>query len=152
MASFRGQFSVSVDEKGRIAIPSKLRLVGKSTKSQQFILTSGLDGCLALYPSKEWKKIEAKRTEAMSGLPFTKRDYRFFDRNFNANAVDVAPDRQGRILIPGFLLQAGEISKEALLIGVSERIELWNPEKYRKYLEDYGETIEQVAERLFTKD
>jgi MraZ protein len=151
MASYKGQFVASVDSKGRVAIPSKFRSGGKGKRPPQFVLTRGLDGCLALYPSSEWKRIEATRAEKMSGLPFSRRDYRFFDRVLNANAVDVVPDKQGRILIPSFLLEASEISNEALVIGVAERIELWQPDKYRKYLEGYGETLEQVSERLFTQ-
>ncbi len=151
MASFKGQYSAAVDQKGRIAIPVKFRPAGKSKRAPQFVLTRGLDGCLALYPTSEWKKIEATRAEKMSGLPFSRRDYRFFDRVLNANAVDVSPDKQGRILIPSFLLAAGEITGEVLIIGVAERIELWQPAMYKKYLDGYGETIEQVSERLFTQ-
>jgi MraZ protein len=151
LASFKGQYLASVDEKGRIAIPARLRGAAKAKKAQQFVLTKGMDGCLALYPNPEWKKIQTKKAEGMRGLPFTQKDFRFFDRNLSANAIDVIPDKQGRILIPTYLLQAGGIAREVLLIGVTERIELWNPEKYSKYLEDYGETIEQVAERLFSK-
>lgn len=152
MASFKGQYLASVDEKGRIAIPAKLRGAAKTKKAQEFVLTKGMDGCLALYPKAEWKKIETKKSEGMRGLPFTQKDFRFFDRNLTSLAVDVVPDKQGRILIPNFLLPVAGIGKEVLLLGVTERIELWNPEKYSKYLEDYGETIEQVAERLFSKD
>ncbi|MFH2055911.1 MAG: division/cell wall cluster transcriptional repressor MraZ [bacterium] len=151
MASFKGQYSAAVDQKGRVAIPAKFRAAGSAKRAPQFVLTKGLDGCLALYPVAEWKKIEATRAEKMSGLPFSRRDYRFFDRVLNANAIDVAPDKQGRILIPSFLLEASEITSEVLVIGVAERIELWQPAKFQKYLDGYGETIEQVSERLFTQ-
>lgn len=152
MASFKGQYLAAVDQKGRVAIPAKFRSAGKGKRPPQFVLTKGLDGCLALYPASEWKKIEATRAEKMSGLPFSRRDYRFFDRVLSANAIDVVLDKQGRALIPAFLLEASEITSEVLVIGVAERIELWQPAKFQKYLDGYGETIEQVSERLFTQN
>ncbi|MCK4858542.1 MAG: division/cell wall cluster transcriptional repressor MraZ [candidate division Zixibacteria bacterium] len=152
MISFIGRHLVSVDDKGRISIPSKFRGSSEDKKKLKFILTPGLDGCIALYPASTWKEIDNKRRGKMEGLSFTKRDFRFFDRRFYASADDVSPDNQGRIRIPGFLLEDSKITKEALVIGVGDRIELWSPEEYRSYIEGFGETVEQVAERLYSRD
>jgi MraZ protein len=144
---FYGQFTVLMDKKGRISLPSRLRPSSmKGTEfSDEFMLTKGLDGCLALYPENEWQLIQQR----LSSLNFTSRDYRFFSRQLHSVAVNVSLDRQGRLLIPSHLQQEGGLAKEILVIGVYRWIELWHPESYRDYLSRYGQSYEEVAEKLF---
>ena len=147
MDGFYGQFSVLMDKKGRISLPSRLRPSSmKETKlSDEFILTKGLDGCLALYPENEWQLIQQR----LGSLNFTSRDYRYFSRLLHSVAVNINLDRQGRLLIPSHLQKDAGLTKEILVIGVYRWIELWNPDSYRDYLSRYGQSYEEVAEKLF---
>ena len=146
MEGFYGQFTVLMDKKGRISLPSKLRpSQEKSKQNNEFILTKGLDGCLALYPGSEWQQIQQR----LSGLNFTQKDFRYFSRLLHSVAVNINLDRQGRLLIPSHLQQDAGITKEILAIGVYRWIEFWDPDKYRQYLSQYGQSYEEVAEKLF---
>jgi MraZ protein len=147
MEGFYGQFTVLMDKKGRIALPSKLRpsSAEDSKLRDEFILTKGLDGCLALYPGSEWQQIQQR----LSTLNFTQKDFRYFSRLLHSVAVNINLDRQGRLLVPSHLHQDAGITKEVLVIGVYRWIELWNPDLYRQYLSQYGQSYEEVAEKLF---
>jgi len=146
MEGFYGQFTVLMDKKGRISLPSRLRPSEKQTKQDnEFILTKGLDGCLALYPTSEWQQIQQRLGE----LNFTQKDFRYFSRLLHSVAVNINLDRQGRLLIPSHLQQDAGINKEILAIGVYRWIEFWNPESYRQYLSQYGQSYEDGAEKLF---
>ncbi|MCX6825718.1 MAG: division/cell wall cluster transcriptional repressor MraZ [candidate division Zixibacteria bacterium] len=147
MDGFYGQFNIVMDEKGRIIIPSKLRpIIPKGAKEvENFILTKGLDGCLALYPRKQWELIQQR----LDSLSFTQKDFRYFSRLLHSVAILINLDRQGRLLIPSHLQQEASLKKEILVIGAYRWIEFWNPDIYRKYLDQYGQSYEEVAEKLF---
>jgi MraZ protein len=150
VTGFVGQYSTTMDDKGRFALPARLRHVkgasGKALLSGNLILTKGLEGCLSLYPESEWAEIQ----DRLSTLNFTQRDFRYFSRRFYSSASSVSPDRSGRILIPAHLVQEAALGRELLVIGVNRSVEIWNPERYRYYLEQYTGSYEEVAERLFT--
>jgi MraZ protein len=141
-----------MDEKGRFALPSKLRAVsdesGAGVLSGELALTMGLEGCLTLYPESEWAAIQGR----LSSLNFTKKDFRFFSRRFYASAGLVTPDRNGRILIPAHLVAEAGLKKDLLVVGVNRWVEIWNPERYEYYLKQYSGSYEEVAERLFSAD
>ncbi|HDL03084.1 MAG: division/cell wall cluster transcriptional repressor MraZ [Candidatus Zixiibacteriota bacterium] len=146
MEGFYGQFTVLMDAKGRISLPSKLRPSDKkSRQDHEFILTKGLDGCLALYPGSEWQQIQQR----LGALNFTQKDFRYFSRLLHSVAVNINLDRQGRLLIPSHLQHDAGLTKEVLVIGVYRWIEFWNPDAYRQYLSQYGQSYEEVAEKLF---
>ena len=147
MDGFYGQFEVTMDDKGRISLPSKLRPVPKKDRKDKetFVLTKGLDGCLALYPKNQWELIQ-KRLDSLS---FTSKDFRFFSRQLHSVAVLITLDRQGRMLIPSNLQQNAGLEKEVLVLGSYRWIEIWNPSIYQSYLEKYGQSYEEVAEKLF---
>lgn len=147
MDGFYGQFNVVMDSKGRIALPSKLRpstIEGVSQKDE-FVLTKGLDGCLALYPEKQWQIIQGR----LDALDFTRKNFRYFSRLLHSVAVIINLDRQGRLLVPAHLQKDAGLDKEVLVIGVDRWIELWHPAKYENYLAQYGQSYEEVAEQLF---
>lgn len=150
MTGFVGQYSTTMDEKGRFALPARLRNLKDSSQkaalSGNLILTKGLEGCLSLYPEGEWAEVQKR----LSALSFTQKDYRFFSRRFYSSACAVTPDRSGRILIPSHLIEEAALSKDLLVIGVDRWVEVWNPERYRYYLEQFAGSYEEVAERLFT--
>ncbi len=146
MEGFFGRFIALMDSKGRISLPSKLRPESKKEMTKEtFILTKGLDGCLALYPADEWEKIQQR----LDTLSFTRKDFRYFSRMLHSAAVSVTLDRQGRLLIPAHLQQDAGLAKEVLVIGAYRWIELWEPDRYLGYLDEYGQSYEEVAEKLF---
>lgn len=147
MEGFFGQFKVVRDEKGRISLPAKLRPSSQLgvNEPDSFILTKGLDGCLALYPQKQWDTIQQR----LDSLNFTRKDFRYFSRLLHSMAVLVTLDRQGRLLIPSHLQEEASLQKEILIIGAYRWVEFWNPGIYGQYLEKYGQSYEEVAEKLF---
>lgn len=150
MTGFYGQFQTALDSKGRFAVPARFRLVTgvakKALLSGDLILTKGLEGCLSLYPEAEWNDIQSR----LSKLNFTQKDFRFFSRRFYSAAGTVSLDKSGRILIPAHLLKEAGLKKDLLVIGVNRWIEIWNPERFSYYLEQFSGSYEEVAERLFS--
>ncbi len=145
MAAFKGTYKYSVDEKGRVNIPAKFRKSSSSTTHDVFVITRGLEGCLFVYPVEEWERVEEK----LKGLSFTQKKTRLFERHLLPNASDATLDRQGRITIPPHLLEFARIKKEVFILGVLERIEIWDPEVYSQYLASAEKTYEDIAEELF---
>jgi len=137
---FIGQFQHSLDQKGRLIIPSKFR----EALGQNFVLTKGLDGCLFVYPRDEWAELELK----LKTLPFTQKDARAFIRFFFAGATEVEMDKQGRILIPPQLREHARIEKDVVIIGVSNRVEIWSQEQWEAYSAKAAESYEDIAETL----
>lgn len=119
---FRGEYSHSIDSKGRIIIPSKLR----SGLGDAFVLTKGLEQCLMAYDAKEWENFENK----LHDLPVTNKNARKLVRHFLGGAADIETDSQGRALIPANLREYSGLTKEAVLVGMGNRIEIWSKEKY----------------------
>ncbi len=150
MTGFYGQYQTSLDDKGRLSLPAKLRSIkgsdGKPRLSSDLILTKGLEGCLSLYPESEWEAVQ----ERLSSLNFTPKDFRYFSRRFYSAAAVVTPDKTGRILIPSNLISEASLGKELLVIGVNSSIEIWNPERFSYYLEQFSGSYEEVSERLFS--
>jgi MraZ protein len=150
LTGFYGQYQTTLDEKGRFSLPAKLRSVkdpsGKPLLEGEAILTKGLEGCLSLYPESEWNEVQSR----LSSLNFTQKDFRYFSRRFYSAAGLVTPDKSGRILIPSHLLGEAGLKKDLLVIGVNRSIEIWNPERFQYYLEQFSGSYEEVAERLFS--
>jgi len=137
---FMGQYQHSLDPKGRVIIPSKFR----EQLGESFILTKGLDHCLFVYPKDEWNVLEQK----LKSLPFTQKDARAFIRFFFSGAVETEMDKQGRILIPPQLREHARIEKDLMIIGVSNRVEIWSLEEWESYSKEASETYEEIAEKL----
>ncbi len=153
MGGFYGQYQTTLDGKGRFALPAKLRSVQDPSSKKlllegNLIITKGLEGCLSLYPETEWASIQ----DRLSSLNFTQKDFRFFSRRFYASAGTVTLDKSGRILIPSHLIREADLKHDLQVIGVSGWIEIWNPDRYQYYLEQYSKSYEEVAERLFAGD
>lgn len=138
---FIGEYHHSIDEKGRIIIPSKFR----EELGFNFIITKGLDGCLFVYPKKEWDKIVAK----LEVLPFTKKDARTFMRFFLSGATECEFDKQGRINITNPLIEYAGLDKDCVVIGVNDRLEIWDKDKFNGYFESNQEYLSDIAESLF---
>lgn len=141
---FLGTFEHSLDDKGRLAIPSRIReVLNEKQLPERLIMTQGLDACLFGYPLDEWKKFEEK----IMTRPMNKSDDRYFVRRLFAGAVDCPLDKQGRIQLPASLRQYAGLAKDAVIVGVSNRIEIWSPERWNEYLQG-GKSLEQIAEQI----
>lgn len=138
-----GEYHHSVDDKGRLTIPSKLRY----ELGENFVVTRGLDGCLFVYPKKEWQDIIVKYRE----LPNT-RDARKFMRFFLSGATECDFDKQGRINIPTPLVTYAEILKECVIIGVNDRLEIWAKERWNAFMEENEESFSDIADNLFASN
>lgn len=141
---FMGEYRHSIDDKGRIIIPSRFR----DDLGSSFVVTRGLDNCLFAYPLDEWKALENK----LKVLPFTKADARSFTRFFFSGASECELDKQGRVNIPNHLLQFAQIEKECVIIGVSNRVEIWSESAWQNYFDSSKGTFEEISEKLVDFD
>lgn len=145
MSSFKGSYEYSVDSKGRINIPARMRKHVSVEANDTFIITRGYERCLFAYPLDEWNSLE----QAVRKLSPSDPKHRFFERTLMQWATESPLDAQSRITLPRELLHFAGIENAALIIGVLERIEIWNPREYQEYLKTQGETYEEVAQRVF---
>lgn len=141
---FYGEYEHSIDRKGRLIIPSKFREVLKEHYVEKFYITRGLDNCLFLFTEEEWRTQE-QRFKSMS---FTKAEARRFNRLYFSGACELDCDKQGRVLIPQNLKNFAEIKRDVVIVGVSNRIEIWSKEKWNEFYETSRQTYEEIAERL----
>ncbi|MBO8126024.1 MAG: division/cell wall cluster transcriptional repressor MraZ [Firmicutes bacterium] len=137
---FMGEYNHTVDAKGRMIMPAKFR----DGLGEKFVVTRGLDRCLFVYPQDEWQKLEEK----IKTLPMTKRDVRAFVRTLFSGATECEVDKQGRINLPKNLLEYAGIDKDAVVIGVSTRVEIWSKAEWESYSEDAADSFEEIAEHI----
>ena len=137
---FIGEYQHTLDNKGRIIIPSKFR----TELGEEFVMTKGLDNCLFVYPKTEWSILEEK----LKQLPLTNRDARAFVRFFFSGASECDLDKQGRVLIPPNLREHSKLEKEVVIIGVSTRIEIWSKEEWDSYNNDDSLSYDSIAEKM----
>lgn len=141
---FMGEYQHNIDEKGRIIVPSKFR----DELGASFVITRGLDQCVFGYPLDEWKQLEQK----LKALPFTKKDARAFTRFFFSGAVECELDKQGRVNVASPLRQYAGLDKECVIIGVSNRIEVWSQSVWEKYYTESEESFSEIAESIMDFD
>lgn len=136
-----GEYHHTIDEKGRLTIPSKIRY----DLGEKFILTRGLDGCLFVYPMKEWEII----IEQYKKLPNTK-DARNFMRFFLSGATECEFDKQGRINISTPLSKYADLKKDCIIIGVNDRLEIWSEARFTTFMNENEENMNEIADNLFS--
>jgi MraZ protein len=144
MGMFMGEHHHNIDSKGRLIVPAKFR----DDLGEVFVLTRGLDQCLFGYPLNEWKEIEQK----LKALPLTKKDARAFTRFFFSGATESEIDKQGRTNIPTPLLQYAKLDKECVILGVSNRIEIWSKQIWEDYFNESEESFAEIAENMIGFD
>ena len=133
-----GEYEHSLDAKGRLIMPAKLR----EDLGEKFIITKGLDGCLFVFSSSEWTKFEEK----LATLPISNKDARAFSRFFFAGAMDCEIDKQGRFLISSNLRDFANLVKDVVIVGMNSRIEIWSKEKWAKC--DENISADEIAEKM----
>ena len=137
---FMGQFLHNIDDKGRIIIPAKLR----EQLSNCVVVTRGFDKCIALYSTEGWEKFQT----SLLALPNTMQDARKNIRVLVGSASGQEFDKQGRINLPSNLTSEAGITKECVIVGVLDHIEIWSKEAWDSYYEDASSSLEDVAEKL----
>lgn len=139
---FIGEYTHSIDDKGRMAVPVKFRAaLGKGA-----VVTRGLDGCLFVYTSAEWRKLADK----LVTLPIAQANTRAFSRLMLAGAMEVDIDSQGRVLVPDYLRKYAGLSKQVVVTGLYNRLELWDEAAWTKYKSSTERSSVDIAEALGT--
>lgn len=137
---FIGEYQHTLDNKGRVIIPSRFR----EDLGEEFVMTKGLDNCLFIYARDEWSILEEK----LKTLPLTNRDARAFVRFFFSGAAECTLDKQGRVLIPANLREHSRLEKDVVVIGVSTRMEIWSKEEWDSYNSDDNLSYDNIAEKM----
>ena len=141
ISMFIGEYHHSVDDKGRLIIPSKFR----DELGTKFIITRGIENCLFVYSLDSWNEIVRK----IESLPFTKKDARTFARFFLSGASEAEFDKQGRINITSPLISYAKITKECIVIGTGDRLEIWSEESWNDFFISARDSMSDIAENLF---
>ena len=141
---FIGEYHHNIDDKSRLIIPSKYR----SELGEQFIITRGLDKCIFIYSMNEWNNIINK----LKSLSFTKKDARNFMRFFLSGATVCEFDKQGRINITSPLVHYANLKHECVIIGVNERLEIWDKDSFDNFMKTNEEEFSEISEHLFDGD
>lgn len=137
---FMGEFKHTLDTKGRLIIPAKFR----EELGDKFVITRGMDGCLFGYTQTEWALLE----DNLKTLPLTKKDSRAFVRFLYSAATECEFDKQGRINIPASLREHADLEKKCVLVGVSNRFEVWSEERWNSFTESASENFDEIAENM----
>ena len=142
MSGFLGSFRHQIDEKGRLSLPASFR---RDAADQPLVLVQVHPNALTLYPERTWEGVEDRLRELLRLQPSS----RPYVLAVTANAVEVTPDKQGRILIPQRLLESVGIEDSALLVGVIDRVEIWSPERFSAVVAGGGAEAERYASQIF---
>jgi len=137
---FIGEYSHTVDEKGRLAIPKKFQAKLKAGA----VVTRGLDQCLFLYTKKDWQQL----ADRIAKLPISQANTRAFSRLMLAGAMDVELDKQGRVVLPDYLRQYASIAKKVVVAGLMNRLEVWDVKEWEAYKSTTERTSGDIAENL----
>lgn len=141
---FYGEYIHTIDRKGRLILPAKFRDVAKSHFIEKFYVTRGLDTCLFMFSEEEWRTQESK----FKAIPFTKQQARVFNRLYFSGAAEIIFDTQGRVLLPQYLKEFAQIKREVVVVGVSNRIEIWSKDKWEEFYGNSRQSFEEIAEKL----
>ena len=138
---FIGEYSCKVDNKGMMMVPVKLREYLGNT---EFIATKGLDNCIDVFPNEKWEEI----TEKLKELKMTNAKHRAYKRSVLSAATKMILDNQGRINLPAPLIEHSGIEKNVIVIGNDDRIEIWSEEKWKSYMNEKMDIIEDIADEI----
>jgi MraZ protein len=137
---FIGEYSYSIDIKKRLALPAKFR----KELGNKVIITRGFENCLVIYPQIEWKSV----MEELRKLPTGRAESRKFSRAILGGAIEVSLDKLGRVLIPDYLKKYADLKKNVIVCGLSNKLEIWDSEKWETYRKKAEQDIDKVAENL----
>lgn len=135
-----GQYNHTIDAKKRLALPAKFR----GELGAQVVVTKGVENCLVVYTQKEWEIMSAK----LANLPVSQGEARSFTRHLLASAMEVELDKLGRILLPDYLKDYGALKKNVVICGLSNRLEIWDEEKWQQYSQNAEKGVEEIVSKL----
>lgn len=139
-----GEYEHTIDDKNRLTLPAKFR----EQLAEGVVVTRGMDGCLYAYPAGDWRERFSAR---VAGLDPLQPDSRKLQRHFFSGASEAELDKQGRIMIPAALLKYAGLSRDVVVAGVSDHLEIWDRGAWRRELDEVEGSAEHVAERLAAK-
>ena len=148
MAFFTSEYTGKLDAKGRLVLPAKMKANLPEASSNELFIREGFEPCLELYPLLEYKKIYSK----IAGLNEFNAEFRKLQRNFFRGSATVELDTAGRMLIPKSMLQYANLDKEIVVVGMGNRMEIWNPEQYEKFLIKDPQELSELAEKHLTNN
>lgn len=137
---FIGEYHHTIDEKGRLALPTKFR----KDLSEGVVVTRGLDHCLFVYTQKMWDKM----AQRLANLPMNQKNNRAFTRLMLAGAMDSKIDGQGRVILPDYLRSFAQLGKNVVVAGVQDRLEIWDESEWERYTKDAEQHSEEIAEAI----
>jgi MraZ protein len=137
---FIGEYKHTIDEKGRVALPKKFQ----KDLSRGAVITRGLDNCLYVYTQKEWNDL----AEKIARMPISKANTRAFSRLMLAGAMDVSLDKQGRVILPGYLREYANMKKKIVITGLYNHLEIWDEVAWEKYKKATEKDSSAIAEAL----
>lgn len=137
---FIGEYQHTIDEKGRLAVPTKFR----AAFAEGAVITRGLDNCLFVYPMSQWKELAGK----LSSLPISQKNSRAFARLMLAGAMDVELDKQGRVVVPEYLREFAAVGKKVVVAGLYNRLEIWSEERWQEYKKQTEGESGEIAEAM----
>lgn len=143
MAYFSSEYECKLDAKGRIILPARMKANLPEAGGNVIVITRGFEPCLVLYPFTEWQKVFSK----VSGLNEFNEEYRNFQRNFFRGNTEAELDSNGRFLIPKSMLKHAQLDKDAIVVGMGNRIEVWNPDLYNEFLINDQKEFSKLAEK-----
>ena len=141
---FYGEYIHTIDRKGRLILPARFREVAKQQFIDKFFVTRGLDTCLFMFSEEEWRSQETK----FKSMSFTKQEARVFNRLYFSGAMEIVPDKQGRILLAQYLKDYAGIKRDVIIVGVSNRIEIWSKDIWEEFYKHSQPSFEEIAEKL----
>ena len=143
MAFFSSEYECKLDAKGRLVLPARIKASLPEASGNELVIRRAFEPCLILYPMVEFKKLYSK----ISGLNEFNPEYRMLQRNFFRNSSTVELDNNGRFLIPKNMLQYAKLEKDVIIVGMGNKVEIWNPELYENYLIDDQEKFSDLAQK-----
>jgi MraZ protein len=139
-----GEYEHTIDDKNRLTLPARFR----AAMASGVVLTRGLDTCVEAYPADGWTRLVQAR---LSGLNPLSRETRVLERFYYTGAIEAQPDKQGRVMLPAALLEHGGLGREVVVVGMRDRLEIWDRAAWRAQLKEVMGSAEHVAERLATQ-
>jgi MraZ protein len=144
MAAFRGSYQHSIDHKGRVSIPARFRRQLSGEADETFVVVRGLESCIALYPFDEFRRLD----ERLRSRSFSDETNRRYQRMLLFDSRDEVLDAQGRVALPPRLITHAKLTKEVLVVGLLDHLEIWNPDLFEKYLGSTDKSYEEIAGEL----
>lgn len=143
-----GEYDCKLDPKGRLVLPAKVKANLPESSGNQLVLVRGFEPCLVLYPRSAWQVIHEK----VMALDEFNEEYRQFQRNFFRGMTEVEFDNIGRFGLPGSMRRYAGIEKEAIIVGLGNRCEIWEPDRYDEYLIKDQQSFSKLAQKFLTNE